>query len=174
MTTEQEVGSAPAEPTAGSPIDWERQADQTLASLRGRFRLTDDQVGRIRPILAGYLPRLRAMFDSYAGEGIETAPALLDQFRQARAGLQANLEPILDDAQEKEFLVLRREVDAEIKKAFVEARIGWFRNTLGIDDAGFGRQRRLEKRAGRAAGGGASRENRQKHQENKGFAHRRS
>jgi hypothetical protein len=127
--------ATPAQTAAGDTIDWARQADATLAAVKPRLQLSDAQVAQLRPLLAAYLPKLRGLFDSYAGEGIESGPALITEFREAREAFKQNLDPILNDAQKKEFLVLRGEVDGEIRKAFVEARLGWDRRTLGIDDA---------------------------------------
>jgi len=129
------AAAAPAQDAAGDAIDWDRQADLTLAAVKPRLQLSAAQVEKIRPLLTAYLPRLRALFDSYAGEGVETGPALITQFRQARAAFKANIDPILNEAQKQGFLVLRGEVDGEIRKAFVDARLGWYRRTLGIDDA---------------------------------------
>jgi len=125
----------PAPPSGVTTMDWEQQADAVIGAMKGRMKLTDDQAGKIRPILVSYLPKVRQLFDSYAGEGIETAPALLDQFRQARATFKDDLDPILNEAQKKEFLVMRKEVDQEIQRQFVDARLGWFRRELGLNDA---------------------------------------
>jgi hypothetical protein len=127
--------AAPAPAAAGAAIDWAQQADNALAAVKPRLQLSDAQVAQIKPLLTAYLPKLRALFDSYTGSGVESGSALITQFREAREGFRHNLDPILNDAQKQQFMVLRQEVDGEIRKQFIEARLGWYRRTLGSDDA---------------------------------------
>ena len=51
----------PAAETASEP-DMNALADQVLAQLRGRLKLTDDQIVRIRPLLVDHLGKVRQMF----------------------------------------------------------------------------------------------------------------
>jgi len=127
------AASAPA--AAGAAIDWAQQADNALGAVKPRLQLSDAQVAQIRPLLTAYLPKLRTLFDSYTGSGIESGSALINQFREAREAFRHNLDPILNDAQKQQFVILRQEVDGEIRKQFIEARLGWYRRTLGSDDA---------------------------------------
>jgi Spy/CpxP family protein refolding chaperone len=127
--------AAPAPAAAAAPIDWALQADHALTAVKPQLQLSDAQVAQIRPLLIHYLPKLRDLFDSYAGHGVESGSALITHFREAREAFKHNLDPILNDAQKQQFLVLRHEVDGEIRKEFIAARLGWYRRTLGLDDA---------------------------------------
>jgi len=127
--------AAPTPAAAGNTIDWAHQADLALGAVKPQLQLSDAQVAQIKPLLTAYLPKLRALFDSYTGHGVETGSALITQFREAREAFKHNLDPILNDAQKRQFLVLRHEVDGEIRKEFIEARLAWYRRTLGLDDA---------------------------------------
>jgi len=125
--------AAPA--AAAPPIDWALQADRALRAVKPQLQLSDAQVEQIRPMLIAYLPKVRDLFAGYVGHGVETGPALITHFREVREAFKHNLDPILNDAQKKEFLVVRHEVDGEIRREFIEARLAWYRRTLGLDDA---------------------------------------
>ena len=134
-------GPAWAEPSATPPPDWGRQADLVLHEMSGRLHLTEPQTTRIKPLLAAHLGKLRALFDSYAGQGLEVAPSLLQEFRETRSAFTSNLSEILTPDQMKEVAVIRGEVDQEIKKAFCDARLAKLTATLGLSDAQAGRAR---------------------------------
>jgi hypothetical protein len=133
------AGAAPvlAQMAAVNPAapDWDRLTDQTLAAVKSQSGLTDDQVGKIRPLLRAHLPRMRALFDSYAGGSINLAPALLKEYQATRADFKAQVDPILTEAQRKDFMAIRAEFDTEMKKAFIDARLKWFQNEVGVDAA---------------------------------------
>jgi len=123
------------------PPDWDQQTDQVLAAVKAHYSLTDDQVQKIRPLLRAHLPRMRALFDSYAGMGIDEAPALLKQYQEIRADFKAKVDPILTEGQRKDFMAIRAEFDAEMRKAFIDARMGWFEREIGVDVAQSGKLR---------------------------------
>jgi hypothetical protein len=52
-----------------------------------------------------------------------------------RADFKAKLDPILTEPQRKEFMALRAEFDAEMKKQFIDARMHWFERAVGVDAA---------------------------------------
>jgi Spy/CpxP family protein refolding chaperone len=118
-----------------SAPDWDKLTDQTLAAVKSQSGLTDDQVGKIRPLLRAHLPRMRALFDSYAGASISLGPALLKEYQATRADFKAQVDPILTEAQRKDFMAIRAEFDTEMKKAFLDARLKWFQNEVGVDAA---------------------------------------
>jgi hypothetical protein len=124
-----------AQTAAVSQPDWDQQTDQLLASVKTRYSLTDDQIRQIRPLLRAHLPRMRAVFDGYIGKSIDVAPAMLKQFEEVRADFKAKLDPILTEPQRKEFMALRQEFDAEMKKQFIDARMQWFERVVGVDEA---------------------------------------
>jgi hypothetical protein len=115
--------------------DWDKLTDQTLAAVKSQYGLSDDQVRQIRPLLRAHLPRMRALFDSYAGGSISLAPALLKEYQQTRADFKAKVDPILTEPQRRDFMAIRAEFDTEMKKAFIDARMKWFQNTVGVDAA---------------------------------------
>jgi len=131
------AGAAPilAETAAVSPAEWDQLTDRTLAALKPRYGLTDDQIRQIRPLLRAHLPRLRALFEGYAGKNIDSAPALLKQYQETRAAFKASVDPILTESQRKDFVAIRAEFDAEMKKAFIDGRVQWFRQEVGVDAA---------------------------------------
>src|SRR5262245_41701652 len=122
-----------AQVVAVDPPDWDQQTDAVLAAVKGQYGLTDDQVRQIRPLLRAHLPRMRAVFDSYAGKSIDVAPATLKQFEEVRADFKAKLDPILTEQQRKDFMAIRAEFDAEMKKTFIDARMQWFAREVGVD-----------------------------------------
>jgi hypothetical protein len=124
-----------AQTAAVNQPDWDQQTDQLLASVKTRYSLTDDQIRQIRPLLRAHLPRMRAVFDGYIGKSIDVAPAMLKQFEEVRADFKAKLDPILTEPQRKEFMALRQEFDAEMKKQFIDARMQWFERVVGVDEA---------------------------------------
>jgi hypothetical protein len=124
-----------AQTAAVNPPDWDQQTDQVLAAVKARYGLTDDQVRKIRPLLRAHLPRMRALFDSYVGKSIDSAPEILKQFEEIRADFKANVDPILTESQRKDFMAIRAEFDAEMKKAFIDARMQWFERVVGVDAA---------------------------------------
>ena len=131
-----------AQMAAANPPNWDQQTDQVLAAVKVRYAsLTDDQVRQIRPLLRAHLPRMRALFDSYAGMSIDQAPALLKQYQEIRADFKARVDPILTESQRKDFMELRAEFDAEMKKAFIDARMLWFEREVGVDPAQAGKLR---------------------------------
>lgn len=124
-----------AQTAAVNPPDWDRQTDQVLDAVKTQYGLTDDQVRQIRPLLRAHLPALRAVFDSYVGKSIDAAPAILKQYEDLRAGFKASVDPILTEAQRKDFMAIRAEFDAEMKKQFIDARMQWFERVIGVDAA---------------------------------------
>jgi Spy/CpxP family protein refolding chaperone len=124
-----------AQMAAVNPPDWDQLTDQTLAAVKAHYgSLTDDQIRQIRPLLRAHLPRMRALFDSYAaGKSVDAAPALLKQYQETRATFKASVDPILTEPQRKDFMAIRAEFDAEMKKAFIEARVQWFERAVGVD-----------------------------------------
>ena len=115
--------------------DWDRQTDEVLTAVKAQYGLTDDQVQKIRPLLRAHLPRLRALFESYGGKSIDAGPALLKQYQEIRAEFKAKVDPILTEPQRKEFMKIRAEFDAQMRKAFIDARMLWFQEVVGIDAA---------------------------------------
>jgi hypothetical protein len=124
-----------AQTAAVNPPDWDRQTDQVLAAVKAQYGLTDDQVRQIRPLLRAHLPAMRAVFDSYVGKNIDSAPAILKQYEDLRAGFKASVDPILTEPQRKDFMAIRAEFDAEMKKQFIDARMQWFERVIGVDAA---------------------------------------
>ena len=118
-----------------SAAEWDQLTDKTLAALQPRYGLTDDQVRQIRPLLRVHLPRLRALFEGYSGKNIDSAPALLKQYQEVRAEFKAKVDPILTEPQRKDFIAIRAEFDVEMKKAFIQGRIQWFQQVIGVDAA---------------------------------------
>ncbi|HYV20654.1 MAG TPA: hypothetical protein VFC25_16645 [Verrucomicrobiae bacterium] len=115
--------------------DWDKLTDQTLAAVKAQYGLSDDQVQKIRPLLRAHLPKMRSLFDSYAGGSINLAPALLKEYQATRADFRAKVDPILTEPQRQEFMKIRAEFDAGMKKAFIDARLKWFQDTVGVDAA---------------------------------------
>lgn len=124
-----------AQMAAVSPPNWDQLTDQTLAAVKAQYGLTDDQIAKIRPLLRAHLPKMRSLFDSYAGGSINLAPALLKEYQQTRADFKAKVDPILTEAQRKDFMAIRAEFDKEMKNAFIDARMTWFERTVGTDIA---------------------------------------
>jgi Spy/CpxP family protein refolding chaperone len=115
--------------------DWDKLTDQTLAAVKAQYGLSDDQVQKIRPLLRAHLPKMRSLFDSYAGGSINLAPTLLKEYQATRADFKAKVDPILTEPQRQDFMKIRAEFDAGMKKAFIDARLKWFQNEVGVDAA---------------------------------------
>jgi len=127
----------PAAPTkaaaeAASEPDMNALADQALAQLRGRLKLTDDQIARIRPLLADHLAKVRQMFKDHGDPSGVSFPALMQEFRDRRARFQASLAPILTPAQSAEVDVIRKEVDQTLKDTICDERVAVLKGRLGL------------------------------------------
>lgn len=129
------LAQTPTAAVAPSAADWDRLTDQTLAAVKAQYGLTDDQIQKIRPLLRAHLPKMRSLFDSYAGESVNLAPTLLKEYQQTRADFKAKVDPILTESQRKDFMTIRAEFDKEMKKAFIDARLKWFQDAVGVDAA---------------------------------------
>jgi len=130
-------GAAPvlAQTAAVGEPDWDQQTDQVLTAVKAQYGLTDDQVQKIRPLLRAHLSNMRALFDSYVGKNIDAAPAILKQYQDMRADFKAKVDPILTEPQRKDFMKIRAEFDAQMRQAFVDARMKWFGREVGVDAA---------------------------------------
>jgi hypothetical protein len=124
-----------AQMAAVNPPNWDQITDQTMAAVKAQYGLTDDQVQKIRPLLRAHLPKLRGVFEAYVGAGVDAAPALLKQYQDIRADFKAKVDPILTEPQRKQFMAIREEFDAEMKKALIDARVQWFQRQIGTDAA---------------------------------------
>jgi Spy/CpxP family protein refolding chaperone len=124
-----------AQTAAASQPDWDRETDQVLTAVKAQYGLTDDQVGKIRPLLRAHLSSMRALFDSYVGKNIDAAPAILKQYQQQREDFKAKVDPILTEPQRRDFMKIRAEFDAQMRKAFIDARMQWFERVVGVDAA---------------------------------------
>ena len=133
-----------AQTAAARPPDWDQITDQTLAGVKAQYGLTDDQVRQIRPLLRAHLPKLRAVFENYAGSNVDAAPALLKQYQETRAAFKASVDPILTEAQRKDFMAIRAEFDREMKSAIIDARVQWFERVVGVDAAQSAKIRPIE------------------------------
>ena len=115
--------------------DWDKLADQTLAAVKAQYGLSDEQVQKIRPLLRAHLPKMRSLFDSYAGQSLDLGPALLKEYQATRAEFKAKVDPILTEPQRKDFMAIRAQFDQEMKKAFIEGRLKWLQSAIGVDAA---------------------------------------
>jgi len=115
--------------------DWDKLTDQTLAAVKAQYGLSDDQVQKIRPLLRAHLPKMRELFDSYAGQSLDLGPALLKEYQATRADFKAKVDPILTEPQRKDFMAIRAEFDSQMKKAFIEGRLKWLQSNIGVDAA---------------------------------------
>lgn len=124
-----------AQTAAVAQPDWDQETDNVLTAVKAQYGLTDDQVGKIRPLLRAHLSSMRELFDSYVGKNIDAAPAILKQYQDQRADFKAKVDPILTEPQRKEFMAIRAEFDAQMRKAFIDARMQWFERVIGVDAA---------------------------------------
>ena len=124
-----------AQTTAVGEPDWDKETDQVLTAVKAQYGMTDDQVQKIRPLLRAHLSNMRALFDSYVGKNIDAAPAILKQYQDLRADFKAKVDPILTEPQRKDFMAIRAEFDAQMHRAFIDARMQWFERVVGVDAA---------------------------------------
>jgi Spy/CpxP family protein refolding chaperone len=124
-----------AQTAAVSQPDWDRETDRVLTAVKAQYGLTDDQVQQIRPLLRAHLSNMRALFDTYVGKNIDAAPAILKQYQDFRLDFKAKVDPILTEPQRKDFEAIRADFDAEMRKAFIDARMQWFERVIGVDAA---------------------------------------
>jgi hypothetical protein len=118
-----------------SEPDWDKETDKVLTAVKAQYGLSDDQVRQIRPLLRAHLSNMRGLFDSYVGKNIDAAPAILKQYQDLRADFKAKVDPILTEPQREDFMAIRAEFDAQMRQAFVDARMQWFERTVGVDAA---------------------------------------
>ena len=116
---------------AGEP-DMNALADQALAQLSGRLKLTNDQAGRIRPLLADHLGQVRQIFKDHGDPSGVSFPALIQAFSAQRKRFQASLAPILTPDQSKEMEVIRKEVDKSLKDTICNERLAILKDRLSL------------------------------------------
>lgn len=124
--------AAPAAPAATQPFDAARLADQALGQVRSRLRLTDDQIVQIRPLLMDNMTKLRQTLIDYSSPDGVMFPALVQEFRGTREKFRSSLEPILSPDQMKGFIVIRHEVDAQLRDTVCDARLAAVKPRLAL------------------------------------------
>jgi hypothetical protein len=124
--------AATAETAAPQPFDAAKLADQALGQVRARLKLTDVQIGRIKPLLAENMTKIRQSFAGYWSPDGAMFPALAQEVRGIRENFRASLEPILTPDQMKEFMVIRHEVDQELHDTICDARFAGIKPHLAL------------------------------------------
>ena len=109
-----------------------RLADEALSHLGARLKLTDDQAGKIRPLLTAHLAGVRQMFMDYSDPGGGQLPALMQEFRERRDRFRTSLEPILTPPQMQEFEVIRKEVDGSLRDTICDERLAILKARLSL------------------------------------------
>jgi len=126
----------PRRPVAPAPapqsFDAAALAGQALAQVRGRLKLTDDQVNSIKPLLADHMTRLRQTLIDYSNPNGSMFPKLTLEFRGARERFRTTLEPILSPEQMKEYMVIRTEVDRQLVDTVCDARLAAIKERLTL------------------------------------------
>jgi hypothetical protein len=125
------TGAISAAPAPQS-FDAAALAGQALAQVRGRLKLTDDQVNRIKPLLADHMTKLRQTLIDYSNPNGSMFPKLALEFSGTRDGFRKTVEPILSPDQMKEFMVIRTEVDRELLDAVCDARLAAIKERLAL------------------------------------------
>src|SRR5437899_1617437 len=115
--------AAPAAPAETQPFDAAPLADQALGQVRVRLKLTNTQIVRIRPLLMDTMTKLRQTLIDYSSPDGVMFPALVQEFRGTREKFRASMEPILSPEQMQEFMVIRHEVDAQLRDTVCDARL---------------------------------------------------
>src|SRR5580765_597557 len=123
---------AAAAPAAPQPFDADKLAGQALGHVRARLRLTDDQIVRIKPLLADTMTKLRQTLIDYSSPDGVMFPALVEEFRGTREAFRKNLEPILSPDQMKEFMVIRHETDQQLRDTICDARLAGIKPRLSL------------------------------------------
>jgi hypothetical protein len=126
--TAQAQGTAAA---AGEP-DMNALADQALAQVKGRLKLTDEQATKIKPLLVDHLGKVRQIFKDYGDPSGVSFPALSQEYRAQRARFKSSLAPILAPAQRKEADVIRTEVDRQLRDTICNERVAVLKGPLSL------------------------------------------
>lgn len=126
--------AAPAPSAAPASPDFKALADQALAQVKERLKLTDDQIVKIRPLLADHLAAVRQIFADYGDPSGVSFPALIQAFRAQRSRFQTSLVPILTPAQNAETEVIRKEVDQKVKDTICDERVASLKGRLTLSD----------------------------------------
>ena len=121
--------TAAAAPT--SP-DMAELAEQALRQVHDRLKLNDVQATHLRPLLTDHLARLRQLFADYSDHSGAGLPALMQEIRDRRDRFRASLDPILTPAQMKEYEVIRKEVDEQLKSTICDARLAVLKARLSL------------------------------------------
>jgi hypothetical protein len=121
-----------AAPAAPQQFDADKLAGQALGQVRARLRLTDDQIVRIKPLLADTMTKLRQTLIDYSSPDGVMFPALVEEFRGTREAFRKNLEPILSPDQMKEFMVIRHETDQQLRDTICDARLAGIKPRLSL------------------------------------------
>ncbi|HYV84590.1 MAG TPA: hypothetical protein VFB49_01655 [Patescibacteria group bacterium] len=123
---------AAAAPAAPQPFDADKLADQALHHVRARLKLTEDQMVRIKPLLADTMTKLRQTLIDYSSPDGVMFPALVQEFRDTREKFRGSLEPILSPDQMKAFMVIRHETDQQLRATICDARLAEIKPRLSL------------------------------------------
>jgi len=124
--------AAPAAPAEAQAFDAAPLADQALGQVRVRLKLTNTQIVRIRPLLMDTMTKLRQTLIDYSSPDGVMFPALVQEFRGTREKFRSSLEPILSPEQMQEFMVIRHEVDAQLRDTVCDARLAAVKPRLAL------------------------------------------
>jgi hypothetical protein len=123
---------AAAAPAEAQPFDAGRLADQALGQVRARLKLTNDQIVQIKPLLIDTMTKLRQTLIDYSSPDGVMFPALVQEFRDTREKFRTSVVPMLTPDQQKEFMVIRREVDQQLRDTLCDARLAQVKPHLAL------------------------------------------
>jgi len=78
------------------------------------------------------MTKLRQTLIDYSSADGVMFPALVQEFRGTREKFRSSLEPILGPDQMKEFMVIRREVDQQLRDTICDARLAGIKPRLAL------------------------------------------
>jgi hypothetical protein len=127
------AAAAPAATAAPAAQMTEAQASaQALALAVQRLSLTPDQAAKVKPLLDGYVTRLRRLFAGYTDGVAPVTPAFLDEFVKTRADFRGAVLPILSETQKVQYDRLRQDVDDSLRDMVSVQRLGALTKRLGL------------------------------------------
>jgi Spy/CpxP family protein refolding chaperone len=93
-----------------------KSPDQTIAEMKSRLGLTEDQEAQIRPILEDESVKRHAIIERYQGQGRQGRSSLRNELQQLRASTEHRFESILTKAQMEEYRKMQEEARQRMRQ----------------------------------------------------------
>lgn len=100
------------------PMDKDTWLTQNLAAMTEAVELTTEQQDAIRPLLAAHFDEMQELRQSLRGQGREGMRGLRQTMQERQQALDAQIVPLLSEAQVEKLRVFREEQRRQMQERF--------------------------------------------------------